>query len=458
MHLKSISQLCMLFALLSFMSCQNVSSDKQTNALQETQLEQVVPAVQTLNSKVDPPFENIDVAYQEFTLDQQQARTITLDNGSSIEIPAQAFVAKDGTPIKTAVTIQYREFHSPAEIISSGIPMHLTNEAGETEWMQSAGMFEIKGFSEGQEVFIAQDKELTVDMASNVDGVYDFWYLDQEQNNWAQQGDTGSAATLSNRALKSSPSRPIKPVAFDENKPSLNFDLNYDAFPELKDLQGFVWQYAGTDREEDPTNNEWIFNETWTDIQLDRAHNTGVYQLNLSSDEREYSIPVRPSLKGLDYESSMTKYKRELALYQAQVNLRNEQAAFVRQMRINNFGIYNYDIMWKAQNAIPLYADFDFGDFPEEFKELITVYLITGDRRAVISYPNYNWKRFRFDPNQDNQLMAILPGNLIATFSQEDFNEQMSALKASSKKEYQFKMTIKDRPVESLAQVDQAIL
>jgi len=293
MNFRTFSQLLSLLFVMAIVACQSESPASNESATQDltTSTEMKVMAA---NFEIKPPLDNIDVAYQEFIIEADKAQTITLDNGSSIEIPAQAFVTKTGELVEAPVAISYREFHSPAEIITSGIPMHLTNEDGETEWMQTAGMFEIKGFANGEEIFIADGKELNVNMASKVDGVYDFWYLDTEQQNWTRQG---SAATTPNTSAGASAStqvtslkRPIKPVAFDKDKPSLNFELNYDAFPELKDLQGIVWQYAGKDKEKDPNNNEWIFDENWTDIQLSRTKMAGNYRLDLTSDQKDYSI------------------------------------------------------------------------------------------------------------------------------------------------------------------------
>ncbi|NJN77433.1 MAG: hypothetical protein HC803_03155 [Saprospiraceae bacterium] len=65
--------------------------------------------------------------------------------------------------MKGKVDISYREFHDAAAIIASGIPM--TNSEGD-KYMETAGMFEINGSQNGQEVGIADDKEIEVKMGS----------------------------------------------------------------------------------------------------------------------------------------------------------------------------------------------------------------------------------------------------------------------------------------------------
>ena len=68
------------------------------------------------------------------------------------KIPMDWAVDKNGQPIKGEVEIAYREFHNAAEIIASGIPM--TDKTGE-KYMQTAGMFEVKGSVANETVEIA---------------------------------------------------------------------------------------------------------------------------------------------------------------------------------------------------------------------------------------------------------------------------------------------------------------
>lgn len=49
------------------------------------------------------------------------------------------------------------------------------------------------------------------------------------------------------------------------------------------------------------------------------------------------------------------------------------------------------------------------------------VYLIMEGDNSVVQYPRQQWDRFMLSSDAKNQLIAILPGNRIAVFDQEDF-------------------------------------
>ena len=55
--------------------------------------------------------------------------------------------------------------------------------------MQTAGMFEMTGSQNGQEIFVRDDKNIQVNMASYEKGDdYDFFRLDQKKCNWNKKG------------------------------------------------------------------------------------------------------------------------------------------------------------------------------------------------------------------------------------------------------------------------------
>ena len=91
-------------------------------------------------------------------------------------------------------------------------------------------------------------------------------------------------------------------------------------------------------------------------------------------------------------------------------------------------------------------------------KKMITVYLITGESRSVVYLPYSQWDRFAYDPNLDNKIVAILPGNKIATFSQEDFKQQRDDIQAASGSEFTFKMKVEQEAVKNLADVEEVMM
>ncbi|HMX38755.1 MAG TPA: T9SS type A sorting domain-containing protein [Saprospiraceae bacterium] len=425
---------------------------------------------------VRPPFEGaqVNVAPSTHTVQPGQTTTLTMPSGSTVEIPAAVFVTLDGQPVTKPVDIQFREFHNAAHIIASGIPMKVRGANGHEEWMQTAGMFEIKGSSEGREVKIAPGKSITVNLVSEVSGEYPAWYFDPAQGNWVQQGTNTPTASpaaqslvrevASLRAATAQP--PVAPLAVDKSKPSLDFKLDLSEFPELRSLRNIVWQYAGDDPKLDPANNRWIKKTNWSEAKLEEGKKAGQYILTLVGDEQDYIIPVQASLSGSDlsaaqasYEKAMVKYRELQAQLEDKAALMEQQASFRRSMRVQGFGIYNYDRLLHRSDALATAADFDFGpEIPPALKKLAVVYLITADQRGVIELPFYDWSSFSYLPAQDNRMVAVLPGNRIATFSQDDFEDQRQLIAEAKGGRYVFKMKVDAKPVGSQDELQQRLL
>lgn len=480
MSKRILQSLLPLVAVLLLAQCTGPDSNQQgsTTDVASADLAARLAAAETRPDKyaVRPPFEDakVNVAPTSHTVQPGQSTTLTLPTGTTIVVPAAVFVTLDGQPVTKPVDIQFREFHNAAQIIASGIPMKVRGPNGEEDWMQTAGMFEIKGFSEGREVKIAPGKAVTVNLASEVSGEYPAWRFDPAAGNWAQLGTNKPTTNPELKplirevaALRAATARPpLAPVATDKSKPSLDFKLDISEFPELRTLRNIVWQYAGNDPKLDPANNRWIKKTNWSEAKLEAGQTPNHYTLTLVGDEQDYVIPVQPSLSGNDlaaakatYEQAMVKYRElETALNDKQVVM-EQQAAFRRSLQVEGFGIYNYDALVHRSDALAVVADFDFGDdFPKELKKLATVYLITADSRSVIELPFYNWSSFSYLPNKDSRLVAVLPGNRIATFSQADFDAQRDELFAAKGTRYVFKMHTEGQPVGSEQELQQRIL
>ncbi len=459
---------CLSFFI--FQNCQNTSNVETAAASADAGVQSEDLALQNIL----PPLEEIDVEFNSFEVQPTQAQTIEMENGSSIEIPANSFVDSKGNPISEPVKVHYREFHNAAQIMASGIPMEVIGENGEKAWMQTAGMFEMQATTKsGSEVFISEDKPVNVNMASYEDGEYPFWYFNPEKGNWEELGTNNPTPNPKMLKLEQEsalsakaeiPSQPAKPVKFDKSKAALNFNINYENFPDLKQMKGMVWQYAGDDAKADPVNNKWIFKEPWDYANLEAGDKPNQYQIVLSNSEKTFVIPAVPSRKGKHFEKAMKEFQKQSMEYKsyvenktAQREMMQTQAEFVRSFSVQNLGIYNYDILIKRQGTIQVMADFDFGNLPSHVKKMIPVYLITGEGRSVVAFPRENWDRFVFDPQMANHLIAVLPGNKLATFSNNDFQDERNNLEMANKGDYVFKMQIHDQEVKSIEDIQHVL-
>lgn len=105
---------------------------------------------------------------------------------TKINIPANAFVNQNGGKVTTLVDFQYREFRNSAEIAFSKIPMTY-QENEQNYYFNSSGMFEIRGFSEGQEIEINPNNKLTIDYAlAKKNPEINFFELNDSNERWSK--------------------------------------------------------------------------------------------------------------------------------------------------------------------------------------------------------------------------------------------------------------------------------
>lgn len=119
-----------------------------------------------------------------YTLDPNSTQTIQTKNGSTIHIPAKAFVNADGKIISGAVQIEFQEFGNSADMLLSKLPM-IYKKNGEDLRFTSSGMFSIRGRTNSEDVFIAEGKNLKLDykLARQNDSL-DFYRMKPDSSDW----------------------------------------------------------------------------------------------------------------------------------------------------------------------------------------------------------------------------------------------------------------------------------
>ena len=417
------------------------------------------------------PFDDVEVPMEELVVeDPAKETTFVLSSGTKITIPANVLVNESGEVITESVTLGFTEYREAAEIIASGIPMSVRQEDGSKEWMQTAGMFQVRAINAKHPINIAEGKAFQVSFVSAVEGEYDFWSYDEEDQNWINEQAAVAGEPVSQaeavaelKQLKQSVGAP--PVAPElEEGNILGFtDLDVSHIPALKGKSPLMLVYVGNDPAKAPMNNQWINKATWFKKKIHATKTSGVYELTLLGDSL-YSIKVRQALVGADLEMAKEQYAAKLAQYEAKLAAVKEKEAevelvrnFRRTMRIQRFGLYNYDILWKQEDAVPLMADFDFDDLPEEAKKATIIYLVTGEGRVVVQLPSYDWGKLRVDLNADNKMLAVLPNNKVALFPQSAFNKEKEEIIESSGQEYLFDMEVKEADVNTLKELSNVL-
>lgn len=379
---------------------------------------------------IAPPIAGVDVPYQKYNVQASEAKEITTPTGSRITIPANAFVDKNGNPVTGQVDIRYREFHTAEDIIASGIPMH-DPETG--AYMQTAGMFEIKGEQNGEEIFMTANKPVKIDMASQVAGNnYNFYQLGPKDCRWKDKGtqptqpNTHKLASL--RKLDAELSQANKP-AFVKSTQTSNFvfdlQLDYQRQPELKTFKNVVWEYTGTGA--NPEENEWVFDPSnrWDGVEIEPLDN-GHYEMIFKNAKKEFRTTVRPVLSDKDYDKALAAFNKRTNKAYKEAKEKQQvirtgieaQADLVRSFKVSDFGVYNWDI-WKRDNrrSCKVAPHFDMlaqKAFQKTGNRNVQYFLVTNDSRSVVRYDNKTIEKFSYNPNEKNMLLAILPNGQAA--------------------------------------------
>jgi len=421
--------------------------------------------------RINRPYEQPAGKGEQVTIkNPSKAFTQELPSGTILSVPANAFVTMDGKPVTTPVKIDFTSYNSPAEIIASGIPMKVV-EDGEHAWMQTAGMFQINGTTNGENIKIADDKSVDIAYASSETGDFDAWYFDEAKGNWINQGATEIVTNVNTNPAKNykeverltqlTATPPVAPASVNENNKLVFTDLNLDKVPDLQNKKEVILSYAGSDSKLSPENNKWIKQSNiWHKKVLEPTNEKGVYQLTLLGN-KSYQIPVRLALTEKEMARVKANFQANLAEYKANKSLlanltknKLDQAQLRRNMNVKFMGIHNYDILVKMKESIPLMANFKFEGLPSKVKEMTTIYYITKNEKVVVGLNQRDWKKFRFDPKDDNKLIALLPDNKVAMFTETDFKSAENKMVGAKGQEFVFDMTVTDETADSMEDLD----
>lgn len=423
---------------------------------------------------VEKPFsQEVKSTVISFTLNSSKSDTLHLENGTTIYIPENIFVDSKNQLVTGEIKLDYTEFHNAPEILISGIPMKW-DSAGKAIDFQTAGMMEIRAFQNGEILNIVKGKSITVDMASYAEGEdYGSFYFNETENNWScLTASTSKENTYKKDQLNNIENEKevvlIKPLAYDPEAYTFDLDINYSKFPELKELNGIMWQYAGKSSKDDPRNVPDFKLKKWNNIQIDRMPSAdSEFSLKLLDvNNKTFATVVKPVLRGKMLEAAEKLFAAKFEAYQKKLEFKKaekerlaKQADMFRTFEVQNMGIYNYDRQLKLEDRIDLLVDFDFGGQGDSDINKIEIFLITGNGKAVVHYPKYNWNLFAFSPSSDNKLIAVLPHDKIAVFSQKDFNAlDLKQFKKGGRSNFTFKMKILDTAIKSPEQLNNMLV
>lgn len=265
---------------------------------------------ETTRSFIAPPFPHLNIESNGYTISGNIDTVINYSSGTKVFIPANSFVDKNNKPVSGPYTIHFREFRDQFDQLLSGIPMTY-DSAGVTYQFESAGMFEIDGTKDGEKIFIAEGKELAVDMpGKDLNNKFNVYYLDTVAKNWTYDKNNSLNSrvliagidSMLHKTFNTGVSSIVVPKEADPNLDNLVIDFNKDEFPELAIFKGIKFEFVDRNaKAKDGVNN------TWEDVSVSRKDN-GRYLVTFTKGDVSKSFLTVPVLEKAELEKTFAAY------------------------------------------------------------------------------------------------------------------------------------------------------
>jgi hypothetical protein len=370
-----------LLGLIAF-SCSNRENIDNTNALKTASKSE-------LNERKLSLLKNPEI----IKIDSKIANEIKLKSGSVIHIEPNSFVDEKGNQIQGEVQIEWNEYHSLGDVISSNITMEY-DSLGNTYNLVTGGMFSISGSQNEKPIFVAinQKKEMN------------FYSLDTVKNNW-KYITTKSNTTLSD--IKSS----LNGANSEKTSTILDIQVSVKKFPELQQNEIFGWKTIS------PINKsiEKIISKREFKSELTNKINDTLYNLKLSNAIDEGTTDFTFAVSPYTYKKARSEsFQNQLLIKKNQENIEDylekiEDGKVIRSISISKFGTYNWDCIHSKDNPIIVKSDFLFPDNIDP--ELALVYFICPEDLISIKCYQSESSLVKFDPKKSNFLIAISSKN-----------------------------------------------
>ncbi|MBL4657801.1 MAG: hypothetical protein JKX73_07350 [Flavobacteriales bacterium] len=424
---------------------------EQNYVYQSADLEQI-----TETPYVNPPLENVDVAYQNYEVDAGSKSKLDYKTGTKIKVPKNAFVDANGEAIQGKVDIKYREFHDVPDFFVSGIPMDY-DSAGVKYHFESAGMIEMLAFQNGEPVFMNPDKKVKIEMASNYEGThYNLYELDTDNRKWEHRGkdvvtpvegsDPPPAAQVAEQSwedadeivveeIEESPyatqtrtvqkltrkvdiakkavekvkkTKPVEPVVVSKQR--YHFDITIveaGEFPEIEEYEGTLFEIG----DENTGFSSKMYDIQWDDVLLEEKDPSVSYNLTLSKGKTKYTWVVYPVFEEKDMEKAKQVFQEKFSKYKEKLSSRI--IAEEKAEEELNAKLAEYKKMRDTQSA----------EWKAQLKNYEQAYLLQTARSNTARAATRAFSITRFGTwNCDSPIRRPIGKSVAATFTDEDGN------------------------------------
>ncbi len=441
----------------------------------------------------DPPLGDIQINGLTSVFNASEGHVLEQANGTTITIGQDVFETTDGSPYDGMVSISFDEFHTPGDIIASGIPMRYDSAGVQMGAFTSAGMFSIEfNTIEGEKLLIKEGETVRVDLASNVtDPNFKFYELVAEKgiatgqivtpgseqssftgsgnkNNWVYRGispkpEVNLKKLAISKELAALPTEPTTPEEQLDDAYKIALEVDLSSYPELAGFEGVIWQYTGDkNTAEDPESNKWIYRTNWTNISLE--NNNGEYSIALKSSKKKFTTPVKPVFDKRDIKKAERNYQRLLKGYASTKKKREKleermarQAAVTRAIFVSSGGLFNCDVIPRlASSVVPINAIYSCKGQPNPPK---TVYVVSqinaGGSHVTLRHDPSQYGTISLYPTCKNLVLATYSDGTVATLPAEVLTE---LIKANSPDESTLQLNVVANDLRSAQELNDLIL
>ena len=442
---------------------------------------------------VAPPLDDLDIAMDQYNIDAAKGGVID-HNGSTITVPTNAFLDSNGNVVEGDVEIRYREFHGLADIFISGIPMQY-DSAGSTYTFESAGMFEIKAFKDGQELKTNPESLIGVAMASTNAGTYfNKYYLDEETGKWdfISKDDAITSAgnpfdslnaeqvaaaleTVESSMREMLAKQPKKPVKRDPDLFSIKIEVNANEFPELSVYGDVLFQVLDNDE----NFAEKYKGVDWDDVELTKAD--GQYLLTFYKDMVPHEFSAKPVMDDATYSAASADFDAKFAAFETRYGLKLEEdsisyaglkaraskitdstnninymnsaeyqaqrasslitGSITRSFKVLNFGTYNSDYPQAMPVGRMLAIDcFVNKDDEKDTLQYRSLHIADHETNVLIALSAHSAEELMYDPTHKTTFFMVTKDNKLAIFYPEDFK------KLKDQESYGLELTVMEAP------------
>lgn len=355
---------------------------------------------------------DLTVPIEKVSIPSGTAQHITLTSGSTLDVPANAFVDCDGKPVQGSVTVEWQEFQTLPEIMLSGLPMTY-DSCGVTHNFVSGGMFTINATQNGKALELAPEKSIDLSLASiNSQPTFNFYKLNDKTGIWSYQSTQTAVTTEPAASLEQTDPVAEQPKLPRQKKNTvMDVKVNVSEFKELQGQQIIGWEAV----DDMPTLLKSRVRLANTITKLLPSENQGEYVLNLKFKKEEFFINVRPYT--FDQAMSETK-ENEDKIKKKNVALldfldRASKGLVIREIKIDAMATYNFDCVKDMKQFNELAGEFKIKNESLEVMSLCKVYYYCPKENFILAMPNFGGKVV-VHKKSPQCLVAILPNNEIA--------------------------------------------